>query len=132
MTTLYLKTQGDSTTFLPESLDVLNYSCGLAEISGFLSPEDDEKKDDTFFLCSNITEDVFVNNIRLPVLRKLTWKKKNKGIMDEKFSPILWCKIIRSSVTKINLYITDSCGNRLSFTGKGLTCTLLIRACRKC
>lgn len=127
MTTLYLKTEGDTTTFLPESLDTRCFSCGLAEISGVLSPDEDEKIGESFFLCSNISEDVFVNNIKLPVLRKLTWKKKNKGLIDEKFCPIIWCKMTRERVTKINLYITDSLGNRVSFNGKGLTCTLLLR-----
>lgn len=127
MTTLYLKTTGDTTTFFPESLNTRCYSCGLVEISGVLSPTDEENNGESYFLCSNISEDVFVNNVKLPVLRKLTWKKKNKGVIDEKFCPIIWCKMIRDRVTKINLYITDSLGNRVSFTGKGLTCTLLLR-----
>lgn len=126
MSAFYLKTTGDSTITLAERLDIENYACGLMDVSGQLIPENDENFEEEYFLCSSISEDVFVNNTKLPVLRRLKFKKSN-GIVNSMFRKIIWLKVISEPISKINIYITDSKGKRVSFRGKGLVCTLLLR-----
>lgn len=125
MDCFYIKTFGDTSVTLAERLDIENYGCGLLEISGQLTPSENEKiLSKHFFLCSDISEEVFINNIKLPILRTIKFDKNWE--IDQKFNKIIWLRVIREPVSKITLYITDENGKRVSFKGEGLMCTLLL------
>lgn len=126
MNGFYLTLQGgDTTMILAERLDIENYGVGLVEIMGQLKPHESKYKDTkSYFLCSDISQNVYVNQIKLPVLRRITFD--DTWHINMRYEKIIWLRIEREPISKINLYITDEKGSRVSFSGKGLMCTLLL------
>jgi hypothetical protein len=144
MDVIYVNTKtGDDTVTLAERIECEGYGIGVAEISGQLTPkqkirnkreEEEEGKKEVceenifqtkfFYLCSNISEEVIINNLKLPILRKIHFNRE--GYVHEIYSKILLLRVEREPISKINLYITDEQGQRISFEGKGLNCTLVL------
>lgn len=121
MNAVYLWTKGDSTTSLAEPLEVDRYGCSLFEVHGKLETKDFSKP---FFLCSDITQDVYVYGGKLPVLRQL--KLNSKGFIVNDIQRPIWLTVTRTTISQIRLFICDEIGNVQSFGGKGLYCTLLL------
>ena len=125
MNALYLKTFGDTTITLPQRLEIENYGCGLIEISGQLEPTNDKlTPKDNFFLCGDFVQESFIGQIKLPIIRRIKFSKSWE--VNTYFKKIIWVRVEREPISRINLYITDESGNRLSFQGEGLMCTLLL------
>ena len=73
------------------------------------------------YLCSDIVEESDVGNIKMPVLRSL--KRKN-GIPVE-INNVVWLRVKRPSMSRIQLYIADDRGKVFSLPKNTLNCTLL-------
>lgn len=121
MNALYLWTNGDSVTTLAETIEIEGYGCALFDVHGQLKEASPSKP---YYLCSDISDDVFVNNIKLPVLRQL--KLNSKGFVTNEIEKPIWITVTRRSISKIRLYLCDDEGNIFSFKGRGLYCTLLL------
>lgn len=121
MNALFLTTQGDSVTTLAETLEIEGYGCALIEVYGRLSISDLSEE---LFLCSDITEDVFVNTVKLPVLRRL--KMNSKGLITNTIEKPIWLTVTRQAISKVRLFICNGQGDIKTFSGRGLYCTLLL------
>jgi hypothetical protein len=125
MNALYMTTTGDSTITLAQRLDIENYGCGLIEVSGQLEPTNSTlSARDNFFLCSDFVQESFIGQIKLPIIRKIKFSRNWE--VNTYFKKIIWLKVEREPISRINLYLTDELGNRVSFKGEGLMCTLLL------
>lgn len=80
-------------------------------------------KDRDLYLCCNIIEESFVNNVKLPVLRYL--KRNSSGFINSNIDHIIWLNVIRPEINEIRLYITDNTGKVISVPKNKLSCTLL-------
>lgn len=120
MNALYLSTDGDRITSLSEVLEIEGYHCAVIEMYGKLDTDNGKP----LYLCSDIAQDVFVNNKMLPVLRQIT--TKTNGNVNTDMSQIIWLNVTRRGISKIRLYITDDLGNVVSFPNQTLYCTLLL------
>ena len=79
-----------------------------------------------FLLCSDIIAPSYVNNIRLPVLRRfcaLTPGNKHTITPDRPY----YVPITNTFIEDIRLYITDSLGKQISFTDSVVRVTLHLR-----
>lgn len=121
MNALYLWTDGDTVTTLAETLEIEGYGCALFDIHGQLKDASPTKP---YYLCSDISNDVFVGNTKLPVLRQL--KLNGKGFVTNSIEKPIWIEVTRRSISKLRLYLCDEIGNVFSFKGRGLYCTLLL------
>ena len=119
MNALYLTTKGDTTIYLPSTLEVEGYGCGVFELFG----RTHYPNDDPLFLCSDICEESIVNNFKLPVLHRLT--RDPNGLVNMKINNIIWLRIIRPTITTIRLYLCNSKGEVVSLANQELHCTLL-------
>ena len=99
-----------------------NMECGLIEIAGKVIPA---PKSDVFF-CADFVESSTAGDNLIPVLRKLkfTLMKDKSGGCRKIFTPVLWMPVIRSPLSEIRLYITDSVGDIIPFDVCHLNCTL--------
>ena len=125
---VFLKCDGDTKTFLTNPLEIEGYACGVMEISGNLDKYKNgqkRKKQDQLFLCSDICKEVFVNGIKLPVLRQIL-RSPSGNILQ--ISNIVWLKVLRPTITSIRLYITNEIGEVQSFNGGWLQCSVLFIA----
>lgn len=120
MNAVYLWTNGDTTTSLAQTIEVDRYGCSLFEIHGKL---DVTNYSEPYFLCSDVSQDVFVYDTKLPVLRQI--KLNSKGFIVNDLTRPIWLNVTRPSISQIRLFICDRHGKIHSFTGKGLYCTLL-------
>ena len=118
MKAVYLSTEGDSTTELPLPLEVEGYGCGVVEISGKFN----SKKED-LFLCSDICEESFVGNNRLPILRAL--ERRPNGVIINQIHNVIWLKVMRPHISSIRLYIANEYGDIATLGKNKLNCTLL-------
>lgn len=123
MNALYLKTNGDTVATLAETLELEGYGVGVIEMYGKIIVEN-KSHGDPLFLCSDINQDSYVENIKLPVLREIRRNQKN-GFVNNNINKIIWLKVTRRSISKIRLYICDAKGNIVSLKNKDLHCTLL-------
>lgn len=123
MKVLYLHTNGDKTTNLIETLDVLGNVCCVVNVQGKIDgiPSTTEP----LYLCSNITQDVIVNDTKLPALCQ--FKPNSKGFVDFKCDSLIWLDVRHHFLSHVHLYISNENGDILSFGGRGLYCTLLIK-----
>ena len=120
-----MTTLGDTTITLPQRLDIENYGCGLIEVSGQLEPINSTlSARENFFLCSDFVQESFIGQIKLSIIRKIKFSRNWEA--NTYFKKIIWVKVEREPISRINLYITDELGNRVSFKGQGLMCTLLL------
>ena len=120
MNVIYLWTNGNHVTYLAETLELEGYGCGVIDVHGKL----ENGNGHSYYLCCDMTEDVFVNNIKLPVLRQI--RTNSKDFISSQINHVIWLKITRSTISKIRLYICNEKGDVQSFKGRGLFCTLLL------
>ena len=117
---LYLSCSGDSVVYLPETIEIDGYSCGLIEVQGRLITE--KKIFEPLFMCCDFCEDSFIDNNKLPILRQM---KRNQSVVSTKdINHVIWVKVNRHSIRKIRLYICDKLGNVPSFKSGSLQCSL--------
>jgi hypothetical protein len=102
-------------------LEVAGYECGISDIGGELK----ENIDTTVYLCSDICEESFVGNVKLPVLLKL--KRNRKGVVLDNVDHMIWLNLNRPSISRIRFYICDVKGNVLSEGKNKWYCTLLLQ-----
>lgn len=122
MNAVYAYTNGDTTITLAETLEIEGYGVGIVDIFGKVSlPAKYRNK--PLFLCSNITQDTYVLNKKLPVLRML--KTNQSGIINNNLYKIIWLTVTRRSIANLRLYICDINGEIISLGQKTLYCTLL-------
>ena len=119
MNAVYLFTDGDRTTDLPIPLEVEGYGCGVIEMTGKIK----NGFKDNLYLCCNICEESYVNNIRLPVLRYLN--RNSNGLINKGIDHVIWLRVMRPNISSIRLYIADENGEIVSVEGNKLNCTLL-------
>ena len=119
MNAAYLFTNGDSITNLAVPLEVQGYGCGVIEMNGKVVSENREP----LYLCSNICEESYVGNIKLPVLRQI--KRNQSGIVGGTISHIIWLRVMRPNISNIRLYIADKFRNVIPVKNNKLNCTLL-------
>ena len=123
---VFLDTTGDTTHYLANQLEVENFDCGVVEITGKIN--NSIKKTKRLFLCSDICKTMFVNNIKLPVIRQLI--RSNSGIIQQ-FNNIIWIKVMRPNISSIRLYITDEYGQTIAVGESWLQCSLRFISARK-
>ena len=119
MNAVYLFTDGDRTTDLPIPLEVEGYGCGVIEMTGKIK----NGFKDNLYLCCDICEESYVNNIRLPVLRYLN--RNSNGLINKGIDHVIWLRVMRPNISSIRLYIADENGEIVSVEGNKLNCTLL-------
>lgn len=123
MNAVYAWTNGDTITNLAETLEIEGFGVGLIEIYG--RPKLDIKyKNKNLFLCSDITQDTYVGNMKLPVLRMLTTNSQG-SVITKDINKVIWLKVTRRSINYLRLYICDDKGELVSLGNKRLNCTLL-------
>lgn len=119
MNAVYLSTDGDKTTELPIPLEVEGYGCGVIEMTGKIK----SGFRDRLFLCCDICEESYVNNIRLPILRYIN--RNSNGVINKSIDHVIWLRVMRPNISSIRLYIADEHGQIVSVDGNKLNCTLL-------
>ena len=119
MYVIYLSTDGDSTIEFPIPLDVKNYKCSVVDISGEVKNEQNKE----LFLCSDVCEESFIGNIKVPVLTKL--KRKRTGAILGTIDHVIWLKVMRPTISSIRLYIATEEGKVVSLGKRQLQCTVL-------
>jgi hypothetical protein len=121
---MYLETHGDTIIPLAERVELEGYCVGVVEIHGSIKKSNNSGK--PYYLCADITEDVFVNSCKLPVLCQISLK--SNGVINSQVTKnVNWLRISRRSMDKIRLYICDEKGKVISFTDKGVYCTLVFK-----
>lgn len=123
MNALYLKTNGDTVNKLSETLEIEGYGVSVVEIYGKV-PLPARYKNKPLFLCSDISQDTHVGDIKLPVLRML--KTNSSGIVNNNIHKLIWLQVVRRSISFIRLYICDINGEIISLDEKTLYCSLLL------
>lgn len=127
MDPIYISTKGDDIVTLAKRIECEGYGLGVVELSGQLLPTNGKKT--SYYLCSDVSEEVLINSTKLPILRKINFD--NEGNVHDIYSKVLLLRVERTPISRINLYITDSEGRRQPFEGKGLNCTLVLIPARK-
>ena len=87
-----------------------------------------QNKDDLYYLndlylCCNIINESYVDEIKLPVLRSI--KRTSSGYIQNEVSRVIWLKLNREFIPEIRLYITNNKGQIVSLPENKLNCTLL-------
>ena len=119
MNAVYLSTSGDTTTQLPLPLEMQGYGCGIIEMTGKVYHREKEP----LYLCSNICEESFVGNNKMPILRRI--KRGASGIVNSNIHNIIWLRVMRPTISSIRLYIANGKGEIISLGSEELNCTLL-------
>ena len=119
MNALYLSTNGDSITQLPTPLEIQGYGCGVIEMTGKVYHNAKEP----IYLCSDICEESFVGQNKMPVLRRII--RGVSGIVNTNIHNVIWLRVMRPTISSIRLYISNSKGEIISLGREELNCTLL-------
>ena len=119
MNAVYLSTSGDTTTQLPIPLEIQGYGCGVIEMTGKVYYSEKEP----IYLCSDICEESFVGNNKMPILRRI--KRGANGIVNSNIHNIIWLCVMRPTISSIRLYIANGKGEIISLGNEELNCTLL-------
>ena len=119
MNAVYLSTNGDTTTQLPTPLEMQGYGCGVIEMTGKVYYSEKEP----IYLCSNICEESIVENIKMPILRRI--KRGASGIVNSSICNIIWLRVMRPTISSIRLYIANGKGEIITLGSEKLNCTLL-------
>ena len=119
MNAVYLSTNGDTTTQLPTPLEMQGYGCGVIEMTGKVYHSEREP----IYLCSNICEESFVGNIKMPILRRI--KRGASGIVNSSIRNIIWLRVMRPTISSIRFYIANGKGEIITLGAEELNCTLL-------
>lgn len=122
MNAVYGYTNGDTVITLAETLEIEGYGVGVIDIFGKVSLPS-KYRNKPLFLCSNITQDTYVGNKKLPVLKML--KTNQSGIINNNIYKLIWLRVTRRSISNLRLYICDINGEIVSLGSKTLYCTLL-------
>jgi len=127
MTIIHLKTNGRTVTRLAQHIHfesracaTLVSLCGKLDISGITSS--DLKP---YYLCCDLLDDVYLHNHMRPVLSRFT--VNSKGTVNSSIQHMVWIPLKTKAFSKIKLYICNELGETVSFRGKGVYCTLLIK-----
>lgn len=124
MTILHLWTNGDHITQLAETIYLEDSLVGLVNISGkIVLPSTWTMK--PLFLCCNFIEDVYINNLKLPVLSVFT--TNSKGLVNSVINHVTWLRAETDTVFRPRLFICNDSGDVLTFQGRGIYCTLQIK-----
>lgn len=122
---LYLSTNGDKTIELASILNVEKYGCGVVNVTGKINHnESNLKKTDRLFLCSDICEESFIENVKLPILCEIF--RNGNGVINNDIFNIVWISILRPAISSIRLYISNFKGEIISVEESSVNCTLLI------
>ena len=119
MNAVSLSTRGDTTTQLPIPLEVQGYGCGIIEMTGKVYSTDTKP----LYLCSDICEESFIGNNKMPVLRRI--KRGSGGIVNSDINNVIWLRVMRPTISSIRLYISNGNGEIVSVGSEELNCTLL-------
>jgi hypothetical protein len=123
---MHLETHGDTIIPLAERIELEGYCVGVVEIHGSVKKPAADPSGKPYYLCTDITEDVFVNSCKLPVICQITLKS-NGAINSQVTKNVNWLNISRHSIDKIRLYICDDKGKLISVGAKGVYCTLVFK-----
>lgn len=122
---LYLSTNGDKTIELASVLNVEKYGCGVVNITGKINHNESQlKKNDRLFLCSDICDESFFENVKLPILCEIL--RNGNGVINNDIFNIVWISILRPAISSIRLYISNVKGEIISFNENSVYCTLLL------
>ena len=75
------------------------------------------------YLCSNICEESFVGQNKMPVWRRI--KRGASGIGNSDIHNVIWIHVMRPTISSIRLYISNGKGEIISLGSEELNCTLL-------
>ena len=121
MSVLYLSTLGDSVTYLAEPIHIEGFCVAVVEISGKI-----DRRPGTLlkplYLCCDFVENVNLHNFKLPILKQFTTNKQ--GYVNSTVGHVIWLKVTRSTLRKVRLYLCNDDGERVSFSGRGVYCTV--------
>jgi hypothetical protein len=121
---MYLETHGDTIIPLAERVELEGYCVGVTEIHGQI--KNANKMGKPYYLCADITEDVFVNSLKIPCICQITLKPS--GVINTYVTKnVTWLRISRRSMDKIRLYICDDQGKIVSVGNEGVYCTLVFK-----
>ena len=120
MNAVYLTTDGDTTTILSIPLEVESYGCGVIEMTGKVQ----NGFNYPLYLCCDICEESTVGNIKIPVLRFINRNQQN-GIVNKAIDHAIWLRVMRPTISSIQLYIADEQGKVISVEDDQFHCTLL-------
>ena len=116
-------TPADFTVELAQSIQLTGrWECALVDyqLTGASIPYD------PFCICSDICEASCVGDIRLPVLRRASFKgKKVESLVEPELPQYIGVK--RDQMKRIRVYITDSKNRRFAVPGGELSCTVHFR-----
>ena len=110
-------------TKLPDRLDTEHYLCGVITLSGKLV-HTNYRKSDRLFLCSDLCQQSFVHEAKVPTLCEI-YRKEN-GLIINDFKHILWLQVIHPCIDCVKLYILDEEGKPVSVERGTLKCTLVL------
>lgn len=134
MEAMYLSiTSSDEVVFLPSSLNLENYGCGVLDVVGSFEPYSGKP----LFLCCDFIRPSIVGDQILPVLRRIPFSRGKKaektvGKMYGSFQKMLWFPVSRPEVGEVRLYIMDKRGDIPSFDRFNLSCTLVCIPKKNC
>lgn len=121
---LHLWTNGDNITHLAEPLLIEGSHVGVVSIHGKIDlPRSWSIK--PLFLCCNFIEGVYLRHLKLPILTQFT--TNSKGFVNSSIGHVTWVKARISTLAHPRLYICNENGEMMSFSGRGVYCTLHIQ-----
>lgn len=123
MSVLYLSTKGDSITTLAEPISIEGRCAAVVEISGKIDRKVAAPLK-PLYLCCDFTENVNLHNFKLPILRQFTTNKQ--GYVNSTVGHVIWLHVTRSRLSSVRLFICNEDGEVVSFTGRGVYCTLAL------
>ena len=83
-----------------------------------------------FIIYSDICEESFMNNTKLPILHRCYVGNETNKFVQESFSNNCYKRIKIHDISRIELNIKSETGNQVSFKQEPLWCTLHFRQCQ--
>jgi len=120
---LYLSTNGDEVTTLAEAISSNGQCAAVVEISGKINRKQDSLLR-PLYLCCDFVENANLHTRKLPILKQFTTNRQ--GYVNSSVGHVIWMKVTRSRLSQVRLYICDDDGETVSFTGRGIYCTLVL------
>ena len=100
----YLSTTGDNLIYFGESFNLgTQYMCSIEDIYGQIKT----KGKQSLFLCTDICEESFIHEVKLPVLRQIKYNNKTGNINNE-IRNYMWLNVNKTYFNSIRLYICDA------------------------
>ena len=120
---LYLSlNNGVCHTELAKTLETEHYLCAVSELSGKIT-NSNFRKVDRLFLCSDVCQESFVDNTKLPILCEI--HRNQNGVVTNTFQHMNWLHVLRPNLSCVKLYILDDQGVDVSVDFGSLRCTLM-------